>query len=81
MPTLSFHTSAEAGKKIRTAARRRKVPLSNFLRSAAENAATAPAAGNPFVGLEDVFGVVNLGRDNRDARAKIRARLTAKHRR
>jgi hypothetical protein len=36
---------------------------------------------NPFVGLEDVFGAVRLGRKRGSHRDQIRARLAKKHRR
>jgi hypothetical protein len=47
MPTLSFHAPAAAGRKIRAAARQRRIPVSRFLREAAE----AAAAGSPATGL------------------------------
>jgi hypothetical protein len=40
----------------------------------------AVVAGNPFAGLEGVFGAVTLSRDSTPLREKIRRRLTAKNR-
>ncbi|MGA3170590.1 MAG: hypothetical protein ABSE62_06210 [Chthoniobacteraceae bacterium] len=37
--------------------------------------------GNPFKGLEDVFGAVHLGVKKGTHRERIRQRLAAKHRR
>lgn len=37
--------------------------------------------GNPFKGLEDVFGAVRLGKKKGSHRERIRRRLAAKHRR
>jgi hypothetical protein len=36
-------------------------------------------SGNPFVGLEGVFGAVSLVKDSTPLREKIRRRLAAKH--
>ena len=47
MPTLSFHAPVAANQKIRAAARQRGVPVSRFLREAAE----AATAGGPETGL------------------------------
>ena len=47
MPTLSFHAPPNASRKIRAAARKRGVPISRFLRDAAE----AAVAGAPTSGL------------------------------
>lgn len=80
MRTLSFHAPVAASRKIRAAARRRGQPVSSFLREAAESAATVDA-GNPFGGLEHVFGAVNLTVRPGTTRDKIRARLQNKHRR
>jgi len=40
MPTLSFHAPAPLAKKIRAAARRRGVPVSRYLKEAAQTAST-----------------------------------------
>jgi hypothetical protein len=47
MATLSFHASATTARKIRTAARKRGIPMSRFLRETAERAAD----GEPVSGL------------------------------
>jgi len=47
MPTLSFHAPLSASRKIRAAAKQRRIPVSRFLRDAAEAAAT----GAPVTGL------------------------------
>ncbi len=44
MPTLSFHAPETAAKKIRAAAKRRGVPVSRFLKEAAEREATKNSA-------------------------------------
>ena len=47
MATLSFHAPAGTARKIRTAARKRGIPISRFLRETAERAAD----GDPVSGL------------------------------
>jgi hypothetical protein len=47
MATLSFQAPAATARKIRSAARKRGVPMSRFLRETAERA----AAGEPASGL------------------------------
>ena len=47
MATLSFHASPGTARKIRSAARKRGIPMSRFLRETAERA----AAGEPVSGL------------------------------
>ncbi len=47
MPTLSFHAPAATERKIRSAARKRGIPVSRFLRETAELAAN----GTPLSGL------------------------------
>ena len=47
MATLSFHASPATARKIRSAARKRGIPMSRFLRETAERA----AAGEPVSGL------------------------------
>lgn len=47
MATLSFHAPAATARKIRTAARKRGIPMSRFLRETAERA----AEGEPVSGL------------------------------
>lgn len=42
---------------------------------------TMTEPGNPFAGLEDVFGQVRLGQKSAGHRERIRERLGAKHRR
>lgn len=41
----------------------------------------APIADHPFEGLDNVFGVVTLPRENTPLREKVRYRLAAKDRR
>ncbi len=45
MPTLSFHAPAAASRRIRAAARKRGLPVSRFLRDAAESAAGVSPGG------------------------------------
>lgn len=47
MATLSFHAPAATARKIRTAARKRGIPMSRFLRETVERAAD----GEPVSGL------------------------------
>jgi len=47
MATLAFHAPAATARKIRTAARKRGIPMSRFLRETAERAAD----GEPVSGL------------------------------
>jgi len=47
MATLSFHAPAGTARKIRSAARKRGIPISRFLRETAERA----AADEPLSGL------------------------------
>jgi hypothetical protein len=47
MATLSFHAPTATARKIRTAARKRGIPVSRFLREMAERAAD----GEPVSGL------------------------------
>lgn len=47
MATLSFHASPVTARKIRSAARKRGIPMSRFLRETAERAAD----GEPVSGL------------------------------
>lgn len=47
MATLSFHAPAETARKIRSAARKRGIPMSRFLRETVERAAD----GEPVSGL------------------------------
>jgi hypothetical protein len=80
MPTLSFHAPATIGRKIRAAARRRKVPVSRFLRDAAESAATLDTPSGLGRELErlaiDGLALASLERvRNRSATAGL-ARLT-----
>ena len=66
VPTLSFHASERAARKIRAAAKRRGMPVSQFIKEAAEreamqvgtgwrieepNEATAAAIREPVEGL------------------------------
>lgn len=43
MSTLSFHADSELEKRIRATARKRKLPLSRFLKESVEQSLTAPA--------------------------------------
>ena len=47
MATLSFHAPSATARRIRTAARKRGIPVSRFLRETAEHA----SAGEPVSGL------------------------------
>ncbi len=66
MATLSFHAPAATARKIRTAARKRGLPMSRFLRETAERA----AEGEPVSGLGreleklalDAMAIVSLER-------------------
>lgn len=80
MPTLSFHAPAAASRKIRAAARQRRIPVSRFLRAAAEAAAT----GSPISGLGrelerlaiDGMAVMALSRTQARAKSTGLDRLT-----
>ena len=45
MPTLSFHAPELAARRIRAAAKRRGVPVAQFIKEAAEREATQQDAG------------------------------------
>jgi hypothetical protein len=45
VPTLSFHAPELAARKIRAAAKRRGMPVSQFIKEAAEREATQEGAG------------------------------------
>ena len=80
MPTLSFHAPASIGRKVRAAARRRKVPVSRFLRDAAESAATLEAPSGLGRELErlaiDGLAMASLGRLRTRAKAAGLDKLT-----
>lgn len=71
MPTLSFHAPATSSRRIRAAARQRGLPVSRFLRDAAESAAGVSPGG---LGRElermaiDALGQISLERIRRRAK-------------
>ena len=73
MATLSFHAPTATARKIRTAARKRGIPMSRFLRETAERAAD----GEPVSGLGreleklaiDSMAIVALERTRAKAKA------------
>jgi hypothetical protein len=81
MPTLSFHAPAATARKIRTAARKRGLPMSRFLRETVERAAD----GEPVSGLGreleklaiDSMAIVSLERIGAKAKALGLDRMTA----
>jgi hypothetical protein len=61
MPTISFHASTTVAKRIRAASKKRGVPMSKFLREAAEIAIDRDTAS--FADWAKKFaGVVKSGR-------------------
>lgn len=61
-----------------TAAKPKKVAVRRVKKKATAHGIKA-APGNPFAGLEHVFGSIALPRDPRPAREIIRARIRADH--
>ena len=80
MATLSFHAPAATARKIRSAARKRGIPMSRFLRETVERA----AAGEPVSGLGreleklaiDSMAIVSLERIRAKAKALGLDRMT-----
>ena len=80
MATLSFHAPAATARKIRTAARKRGLPMSRFLRETVERAAD----GEPVSGLGreleklaiDSMAVASLARTRARAKALGLDRMT-----
>lgn len=80
MATLSFHAPAATARKIRSAARKRGVPISRFLRETVERAAD----GEPVSGLGrefeklavDSMAIVSLDRIRTRAAATGADKLT-----
>ncbi len=80
MATLSFHAPAATARKIRTAARKRGIPMSRFLRETAERAAD----GEPVSGLGreleklaiDSMAIVSLNRVRERAAASGLDKMT-----
>ena len=80
MATLSFHASTATARKVRSAARKRGIPVSRFLREASEQAATADPVSGLGRELEkraiDSMAIVALGRVRDRAKALGLDRLT-----
>jgi len=80
MATLSFHAPATIERKIRTAARKRGIPMTRFLRETAERAAD----GEPVSGLGreleklaiDSMAIASLARIRSRAKALGLDRMT-----
>jgi len=80
MATLSFHAPAATARKVRTAAPKRGIPVSRFLRETAERAAD----GEPVSGLGreweklaiDSMAIVSLERIPAKAKATGLDRMT-----
>ena len=70
MATLSFHAPAGTARRIRSAARKRGVPVSRFLRESAERA----TAGEPLSGLGRELEKLAIDSMALAALARIRAR-------
>jgi hypothetical protein len=61
MPTMSFHAPAVVAKRIRAASKKQGVPVSNFLRTAAEEALKRENASFG-VWAEKFAGIVRSGK-------------------
>jgi hypothetical protein len=61
MPTLSFHTPVSVAKRIRDASKQRGMPVSSFLREAAEQAVKRETASFSEWAVK-FAGVVRSGR-------------------
>lgn len=73
MATLSFHASAVTARKIRSAARKRGIPMSRFLRETAERA----AEGEPVSGLGRELEKLAIDGLAFAALARVRSRAAA----
>jgi len=73
MATLSFHASAVTARKIRSAARKRGIPMSRFLRETAEQA----AEGEPVSGLGRELEKLAIDGLAFAALARVRSRAAA----
>jgi hypothetical protein len=63
MPTVSFHAPSSVVKRIRAASKKRGVPVSKFLRDAAEQSVARDSAS--FATWADKFaGMVKSGRSD-----------------
>lgn len=67
MATLSFHAPSPVEKKIRSAAKRRGIPLSRFLKEAAEKEAERATASFGQMARR-VAGIVKSGRKDLSTR-------------
>lgn len=80
MATLSFHAPAATERKIRSAARKRGVPVSRFLRETAERAADGPSQTELGSALEkyaiDSMAMVALARSRERAKAAGMDKMT-----
>jgi hypothetical protein len=61
MPTLSFHAPAPVAKKIRAAARRRGIPVSRYLKEAAQTAVTREKGASFGEWARRAAGIVRSG--------------------
>ena len=73
MATLSFHASPVTARKIRSAARKRGIPMSRFLRETAERAAD----GEPVSGLGRELEKLAIDGLAFAALARVRSRAAA----
>lgn len=73
MPTLSFHAPSAIARKVRSAARKRGIPVSRFLRETAERAAD----GEPVSGLGRELEKLAIDSMALASLARVRARAAA----